>query len=299
VAVERDLVTLTAEDGESHDALLHIDDRPTRVRERATGRHTAVIHVHGIMGNFLVGTLRFLPVPLARSGFPTLVVETRMGNVGQLFGQAIFEDAALDIAAAWKWLQSQGYDSVVVCGYSSGATLAARYVATHPSDAIRGLVSISGPWGLPESLEERSRRWGATPSYEQIVALLADVVGEGTPDSPADDRLFVIQRSRGPTLRPRDSEVYTYRTWWHSRGPEAYAAMAHVQMRDVHVPTLLLQGDADDVVNPREADDLAAVLREAGNQDVRQVSVPGAGHFYAGQEILLIDAVTAFLKDVA
>ncbi|MFM8828619.1 MAG: hypothetical protein ACKOGE_04970, partial [Actinomycetota bacterium] len=61
MAVERILATITAEDGEVHDALLHIDDRPTRVRERATGRRTAVIHVHGIMGNFLVGTLRFLP----------------------------------------------------------------------------------------------------------------------------------------------------------------------------------------------------------------------------------------------
>lgn len=299
MGVERDLVTLTAEDGEVHDALLHIDDRSTRMRERATGRRTALIHVHGIMGNFLVGTLRFLPGPLARAGFPTLVVETRMGNVGQLFGKAIFEDAALDIAAAWKWLQSQGYDNVVVCGYSSGATLAARYVATYPTHAIRGLVSISGPWGLPQSLEERSRKWGAEPSYEQIVDRLAQVVGGGTPDSPADDRLFVIEQSRGPTRRPRDSEVYTYRTWWHSRGPEAYAAMAHVQMREVRVPTLLVQGDSDDVVNPREADDLAVVLREAGNHDVRQVSVAGAGHFYKGQEILLIDAVTAFLKDVA
>lgn len=299
MGVERDLVTLTAEDGEVHDALLHIDDRSTRARERATGRHAAVIHVHGIMGNFLVGTLRFLPGPLARAGFPTLVVETRMGNVGQLFGKAIFEDAALDIAAAWKWLQSRGYDSVVVCGYSSGATLAARYVATYPAHAVRGLVSISGPWGLPQSLEERSRKWGAEPSYEQIVDRLAEVVGGGTPDSLADDRLFVIEQSRGPTRRPRDSEVYTYRTWWHSRGPEAYAAMAHVQMREVRVPTLLVQGDSDDVVNPREADDLAVVLREAGNDDVRQVSVAGAGHFYTGQEILLIDAVTAFLRDVA
>ena len=109
MGVERVLATISADDGEVHDALLHVDDRTTRVRERATGRRTAVIHVHGIMGNFLVGTLRFLPGRLARAGFPTLVVETRMGNVGQLFGKAIFEDAVKDIAAAWSWLQVQGY----------------------------------------------------------------------------------------------------------------------------------------------------------------------------------------------
>jgi pimeloyl-ACP methyl ester carboxylesterase len=269
------------------------------VRERATGRRTAVIHVHGIMGNFLVGTLRFLPGRLARAGFPTLVVETRMGNVGQLFGKAIFEDAVKDIAAAWSWLQVQGYESVVVCGYSSGATLAARYVATHPSQAVRGLISISGPWGLPESLEQRSRHWGAEPTYDEIVARLGEVVGEGTPDSPADDRLFVIEQSRGPTRRPRDSEVYTYRTWWHSRGPEAHAAQAYRQLPHVGVPTLFTQGDADDVVAPEEAERQVALMHDAGNDRVHLARIPGASHFYKGQEVLLVDAITAFLREVA
>jgi len=176
--------TIAAEDGEVHDALLHIDDRRTRARERATGRRTAVIQVHGIMGNFLVGTLRFLPGRIARLGSPTLVVETRMGKVGQLFGKAIFDVAVRDIAAAWSWLQVQGYDHVVVCGYSSGAARAARYVATHPFHAVRGLISISGPWGLPESLEQRSRHWGADPTYDEVVAPPGEVVGERTPDSP-------------------------------------------------------------------------------------------------------------------
>jgi len=299
VGVERVLATIPAEDGEVHDALLHIDDRPTRVRERASGRRTAVIHIHGIMGNFLVGTLRFLPTHLARAGFPTLVVETRMGNVGQLFGKAIFDDAVKDIAAAWSWLQAEGYDSVVVCGYSSGATLAARYVATHPHHAVRGLITISGPWGLPESLEKRSREWGAEPTYDEIVARLGEVVGEGTPDSPSDDRLFVIERSRGPSRRPKDSEVYTYRTWWHSRGPEAHAAQAYRQLPHVTVPTLFTQGDADDVVAPEEAERQVELMQQSGNDRVHIARIPGATHFYKGQEILLVDALTAFLREVA
>ena len=222
-----------------------------------------------------------------------------MGNVGQLFGKAIFDDAVKDIAAAWSWLQSEGYDSVVVCGYSSGATLAARYVATHPHHAVRGLVSISGPWGLPESLEKRSREWGAEPTYDEIVARLAEVVGEGTPDSPADDRLFVIERSRGPTRRPKDSEVYTYRTWWHSRGPEAHAAQAYRQLPHVTVPTLFTQGDADEVVFPDEAERQVELMHQSGNERVHIARIPGATHFYKGQEILLVDAITSFLREVA
>ena len=89
MAVEREFVTLTAADGGTYDGLFHHEPHATRVRERRTGRRTAQIHVHGIMGNFLVGTLRFLPPPYARVGIPMLVAETRMGNVGQLFGDAI------------------------------------------------------------------------------------------------------------------------------------------------------------------------------------------------------------------
>ena len=96
MAIVRQLVTLTAADGQFHDALFNIDERALRIRQRATGRRTAIVHIHGIMGNFLVGTLRFYAAPLARAGFPVLVLETRMANVGQLFGQAIFEEAAVD-----------------------------------------------------------------------------------------------------------------------------------------------------------------------------------------------------------
>ncbi len=298
MGVERVLATIRADDGEVHDALLHVDDRITRVRERSSGHRTAIIHIHGIMGNFLVGTLRFLPSRLARAGFPTLVVETRMGNVGQLFGKAIFEDAVRDIAAAFWWLEAEGYDRIVVCGYSSGATLAARYVATHHLQGIKAMISISGPWGLPQSLEERSRRWGAEPSYEEIVERLGKVGGSGTPDRPEDDRLFVIEQSRGPTRRPQDSEVYTYRTWWHSRGPEAYAAMAFRQLPDVKVPTLLVQGTADQVVAPEEGQRQYDLMCESGNDQVELVWVPEAGHFYKGQEILLVDAITRFLGDL-
>ena len=54
--VEYQLVTLTGADGHEHDALFVIDERAARRRTRMTGRRTACMHVHGIMGNFLVGT---------------------------------------------------------------------------------------------------------------------------------------------------------------------------------------------------------------------------------------------------
>lgn len=293
--VDRRLVTLTAEDGEVHDALLEIDERAARARQRRTGRRTALVHIHGIMGNFLVGTLRFFPAPVARAGFPVLVLETRMANVGQLFGQAIFEDAIRDVEAAVRWLRAQGFDSIVLSGYSSGATLATRFAATHHVPDLRGLVCLGNPWGLPQSMQRRAEHFGAKPDYAELVHMVRRAIG-GNPDVPEDDRLFVVEQSRGPSSRPADSEVYTYRTWWHSRGPAATGAMAFRQIGQVWAPVLLVQGTSDDVVQFEEAVALAAVARAAGNRDVTVMRIDGAGHAFRDHEIATLDAVISWLR---
>jgi len=295
VPVLRRLVTLTADDGEVHDALFEIDERAARARERSTGRRTALVHVHGIMGNFLVGTLRFFPAPVARAGFPVLVLETRMGNVGQLFGQAIFDDAIRDVEAAVRWLREQGFDTIVLSGYSSGASLATRFAATHHVPDLRGLVCLGNPWGLPQSMQRRADEFGARPDYAEIAGTVRRAIG-GNPDAPEDDRLFIVEKSRGPTSRPADSEVYTYRTWWHSRGPAATSAMSFRQIGAVWAPILLVQGTSDEVVRFEEAVALAGVARAAGNRDVTVIRIDEAGHTFRGHEIATLDAVVSWLR---
>jgi acetyl esterase/lipase len=296
VPVVRRLVTLTADDGEVHDALLEIDERAARLRRRHSGRATALVHIHGIMGNFLVGTLRFYAAPVARAGFPVLVLETRMGNVGQLFGQAIFDEAVRDVRAAIAWLRDQGFEAIVLSGYSSGATLSTRVAALHSEPDLAGLVCLANPWGLPQSMRRRADRYGATPGYEELSELVRRAIGDD-PEAPEHDRLFVVEGSRGPSRRPSDSEVYTYRTWWHSRGPAASSAMAHRQIGAVASPILLVQGNADEVVELDEAEALARVAREAGNRDVTVVTLDGVGHSFAGAEIALPEAVISWLRE--
>jgi predicted esterase len=292
--IERELVTLNAPDGEMHDALLHHDERAVRVRHRRTGRRTAQIHVHGIMGNFLVGTLRFLPAPYARAGLPMLVAETRMGNVGQLFGDAILEDALLDLDAAVEWLLDNGYDHLILSGYSSGATMAVRFAATRDLPHLRAVVLYGAPWGLPQSAQGRCAHWGSEPPYDDVAAEVRRNVS-GDPDARQPDRLFVIHQSRGPTRRPGDSEVYTWRTWWATRGPNAVSAMTFRQIGEVGVPIMLVQGTADQVVAPDEAERLAGVARAAGNADVEIAWIEGGDHFFKGREILVTRAVTRWL----
>ncbi len=292
--VEYRFVSLTAADGAVHDAMLVIDERAARRRERMTGRRTACFHVHGIMGNFLVGTLRFVAPQVARDGYPVLVVETRMGNVGQLLGPGIFDLARLDLDAGVEWLREDGWTHLVAMGYSSGATMAVRWAATRHHTHLRGLALLGTPWGLPESLESRALRWGAEPTYEELYRRARAVME--SPDGEAADRLFVIERSRGPTRSPGDSEVYTYRTWWHSRGPRAEPAKTHLQIGAVWAPILLIQGTTDEVVDPSEVHRLAHVARRHGNRDVEVVMIDGADHFFGGREVVTMRALLRWMR---
>lgn len=294
MAVERYLVTLTSEDGEEHDAILHIDERAARVRERKTGRRTAIVHAHGALGNFLVGTLRFLPGPLARAGFPVLAVETRLANVGQLFGSGVFDEATFDVHAGAEWLRKNGFRRVIVSGVSSGAALVIRYAASRHVPYLRGVLALSTPWGLPQAMRRRAERYGAEPSYREVTRIVRDTLGDPRP--PVRDRIFVIEKARGPTRMPAHSEVYTYRTWWSTRGPNALGAMCFRQIGQIWAPICLVQGSGDDLVNVGEAHALARVARRAGNDQVEVDILPNAGHLFRGFEVSLVDTVTRWLR---
>jgi alpha-beta hydrolase superfamily lysophospholipase len=285
------LVTVMAADGQGHDALLYDDARASRDRRQRTGRRTAVMHVHGNQGNLTVGCLRFLPVPVAAAGVPVLIVETRLANVSQLFGGAVFEDALADLDAGAAWLRDQGYGDLVVSGYSLGATLAVRYAAA-AGERVQGLVGLGTAWSLPQSTARRMAACGAEPSYADAAeqAREADAGGAG------HDELLVIRNAYGSTGAPRDAGVYTHRTWWHTRGPEADAAMSFRHLGRVTAPILLVQGSADVLVDPSDADRLAGAARAAGQPDVTVAAIDGVGHSFAGGERHVVEAVTGWLR---
>ncbi|MGE0028690.1 MAG: alpha/beta hydrolase family protein [Thermoleophilia bacterium] len=291
--VRHRLVTVTAPDGSRHDALLHVDDDAAARRADRTGRRTAIIHVHGNQGNFSVGSLRFLGDPVAAAGIPLLSLETRLSNVSQLFGGALFEQALDDLAAGVDWLREQGYDAVVVSGYSLGAVLATRFARTLAPPLLRGHVAFGDAWGLPDATRRRMDANGADPSYAELARRCAAAIARG------DDPVVVAHRAYGADDSPRHAGVYTAATWWHSRGPEAVDAETHRHIGAVAAPLLLVQGDADVVVEPEEAGRLADVARAAGHADVEVALVPGAGHSFAGHEDEVVAAVVGWLGRVA
>ena len=292
-AVGHRLVTVHVADGSAHDALLHIDEAAARRRAERTGRRVAVLHVHGNQGNFSVGALRFLGDPVAAAGVPLLSLETRLANVSQLFGGALFEDALADLRAGVAWLARQGHDHVVVSGYSLGAVLATRFAAELAPPALRGLLTFGNAWGLPSSTSRKMTAHGSDPCYDDLAARCRRALERG------EDPVVIARRAYGADDLPRHAGVYTAATWWHSRGPAAADAQTFRHIGAVAAPILLVQGDADEVVDPAEAERLAEVARAAGHPDAEVATVAGAGHSFAGHEDEAVAPVLDWLARVA
>jgi dienelactone hydrolase len=290
-ALRLDLVTLETEDRHTWDGLLYLPSAGDSPRRRL-----AAMVVHGSVGNYLSGLPRWLGFGLARAGFPVLSINTRMANYGTFFGTGLLHRTPLDIDAGLDALRRRGYDRIVMVGYSMGATMVTHHQALRATPEVAGLCTLAHPASLPESLRRRWRRYGADPSYEAVEERARERIGDDRDDA---DAIFVVRRAAGPSDEPRHSEIWTYRTWWHSRGPEADHAVSRRRIGHVRVPLHFVQAGADAWIRPEEGDELAGVAREAGCADATAVTIPGADHVFSDHREAVIGACVHWLDRMA
>lgn len=270
------LLTLATADGHEWDAML----LKPRFGEPARKR-LLVIVVHGSVGNYLTGVPRRIAFDLAGHGFSVMSINTRLANYGPFFGGGLFHKTPLDLSAALEAAGRQGYDRVALLGYSMGCTVCTNFIAQEQPPQVVGLCTIAHPESLPESLRLRWQRYGAAPSYEEVVEVARPIVAED-PDDPPGDRIFTVMRANGPMPTPENGEIWTYATWWSSRGPESPHAESRVQIANVHVPIAILQAGNDHLIQPGEGYELAHIAERAGNADVFLDMVPQADHVFTG-----------------
>lgn len=237
-----------------------------------------VLHIHGLLGHFLArGTPRLLPHALLEQGVWSLSINTRLAFAGQLTGKGIFSDTIHEIDAAVAFLTQKGFRRIYLLGYSLGASMIVHWAANRSDPNVRGLILEGLHYSLPDSQRRRLEKWRSTPTYEEIVERAKGVLGND-PYHSLNDETFVIYRSRGATSEPINDEIFTYKSWWHMMGPEAYAAMAHRHMGSIKKPILIIRGEHDPLVEKWEPEALAQIVRASGNRHIRVRQIPQAGH---------------------
>lgn len=285
-------VLLETADRHRWDAMLFRPRDPS-----ARYRRVAVVVVHGSVGNYLSGMPRRAAFGLAEAGFSALSINTRMANYGPFFGGGLLDRVHLDMDAAMAVLRRRGFRRVILLGYSMGATIVTRYQAVYEPPEVLGVCTIAHPLSLPGSLRRRWERFGSTPSYEQMTQLVHR--GLGGVDSPERDRIVIVRRATGPTDTPEDAEIWTYRTWWHSRGPEALAADSRRWVGMLRVPLAVIQAEGDPLIPPSEGVELRRLALEGGCPEVRLEFVPGGDHVFSGREQEPIDIGARWMAELA
>ncbi len=284
-----DLVVTETEDGARWDGVLF---RPRGGDQRR--RRLAVLVVHGSVGNYITGVPRRVSFGLANAGFTVLSVNTRMAHYGVIFGGGLMHRTPLDLDAALAVLRRRGFTRIVMLGFSMGATMVTHYQALRQPADVVGLCTLAHPASLPSALRLRWDHYDSEPSYEEV-AERAHLRLAPDYESPERDRIFLVRRARGFSERPIDSEVWTYRTWWFSRGPRAPHAESRLRIGSVTVPLAIIQAGEDELVRQSEGPELEALARQGDCPSVVRETIPDADHVFTGLDRELIDAVASWL----
>ncbi len=293
---QKRLLTYRTEDGFEVNSLLVTPEFPS---EKALYESPIVVSLYGVLGHFLTrGTPQMLPPLLKEKGISTLSVNTRMAFMGQIMGQGIFPDTIHEMRESVNVLRGEGFRNIFMLGYSLGANMAVYYATRTGSFGIRGLVLEGCSYSLPYSQQRRLERNGSIPSYDDIYLKAKEVLGPD-PGRKKNDQIFIVYRAWGDSFNPVDAEMFTYRTWWFMRGPDAHHAKTCELVKDLKAPVLFIHGENDDVVDVWEPMELKNIMNRSGNADVTLRYIPGAKHDCLDNPRDSIEAVTEWMSRVA
>lgn len=293
---QKRLLTYRTEDGFEVNSLLVTPEFPS---EKALYESPIVVSLYGVLGHFLTrGTPQMLPPLLKEKGISTLSVNTRMAFMGQIMGQGIFPDTIHEMRESVSVLRGEGFRNIFMLGYSLGANMAVYYATRTGSFGIRGLVLEGCSYSLPYSQQRRLERNGSIPSYDDIYLKAKEVLGPD-PGKKKNDQIFIVYRAWGDSFNPVDTEMFTYRTWWFMRGPDAHHAKTCELVKDLKAPVLFIHGENDDVVDVWEPMELKNIMNRSGNADVTLRYIPGAKHDCLDNPRDSIEAVTEWISRVA
>jgi len=183
-----------------------------------------------------------------------------------------YDEQALDIEAAVKFLESEGLRVIGVLGHSMGGDSALMFGALSPLARDKRLVNVSGRFQMDRGLREKfsDAQWSALCAGESI-------------EWPLKDRSCKVTMNDVDKRRRTDMKGVV----------EKIAERGDVFVLTVH-------GSEDDVIPVEDAHEIHKILSSTGRHEL--VILEGANHFYktrgssdTSQIESLFQVVSAFL----
>lgn len=293
IQIDKKHIVFEASDGFETDGLLLTRNTDS---EEDLFDSPVILILHGELGHFISQvTPKLLPGYLYDRGLSSFTINTRMANIGQKTGEAIFDDAIMDVESAVEVLTTMGFQRIYILGYSLGSNLAVYYASQHENPCVWGIILESCTYSLPDSHKKRLEKWGGAPSYEEIYEKAKEIL-KPDPYRSLNDTLVVVSRAWGPTPKPTHFGIFTFRTWWFMKGPEATKTRAYELIPKVKIPILLLRGENDRLIENWETTELAAIANKSGNKDVTIKYIPDARHDCMENPVKTTDVIAEWIS---
>ena len=259
------------------------DSQGVKIGYELTGDGDPLVLVHGLAYD-RSGWGR-LPDLLAQR-FRVLLVDNRgVGESDAPDGPYAVSQMAADVAAV---LDDAGIEQTHLFGVSLGGYIAQEFALTYPQ-RVRKLVLVSTAPGGPKSHPMPAaglEAFGKYPTMEREAGLRLMVENSlgarGVRDVPGlADEIFAYRLEHAPTLAAWQAQAYAGATF-----------DAHDRIGAIATPTLVIQGGADNVVDPRNAELLADLIPNASAEIVAD-----RGHLLVWEDSERVaELVTEFLQ---
>ena len=220
-------MTYASTDGHSWDALL------AHPPARSARSEVLVVAVHGAMGNYTSGVVRRATLEMARRGYPDPLDQHAHGQLrGHLRRRAPGPRAGRPRrrpragAASWDTRASRCWAT------ASGP----RWSPTTRRCAGRRRSRPSAPWPTRPRCPRRCATAGTPHGASPATPSMLERAGRRVAADDRGDDIVVVTRGSGDRDGPRDAEVWTERTWWACRAPQATHAISRERVRHMSVP---------------------------------------------------------------
>jgi pimeloyl-ACP methyl ester carboxylesterase len=253
-----------------------------------------IIWVHGWGANFYTPSYVGIGRELAEHGFPTISVNTRMHDIGNvekytLLGKrvrgggywGITSEDARDIAAWIDYAQQLGYSRVVLVGHSAGWASVAHYQANSQDRRVAGIVFASPGVG-----------YSPQPDDPQLLAQAKKLVDEGA----GEDLIRLPSRSY-PSFVSAATQLDIINT------PRQYKDFFGTQTPDAAItrvacPVLAFYGSKDDIGGEKDLALLKSSVRRLahGPASVDTAMIANGNHEYVGEEAQVAQVITRWIQ---
>lgn len=269
------------------------------------GANKAVIHIHGLAGNFYENTF-LLPLAekLVSKDFAFLTFNNRghdyisdylvktNGNWESKKGGGafeIFEDCIKDISAAITFMKKNGYSKIYMQGHSSGTNKAIFHqFHAQKSTLANGLILLSptDDIGLQQVTKEED--------YPRLLSLAEKMVKEGNGEGLMPEGTFFSYPISARTYldyfgSDNKRDIFPY------RDPES----EFTEVSKINVPIFALFGNDGEYVIGDISETLNLLETKAKKcPSIEKYILDGAPHNYLGKEFELADVVVSWLESV-